>query len=170
MPSRAARTAKAARTALQGIENRNFQSRQSCPQPNHHPNHQPFPAANLSAQPATIPISQPFSPTCSQTDSPTICQSRQRMLWLQVRSRSAQLSGLSRTAVNRCHSSPSAPLFPPQGPAAPSLAAPLCHALLWHFARHQAVAERKQGWLLCDSFAQRQGLGWNPSMDSCPDL
>ena len=36
--------------------------------------------------------------------------------------------------------------------------------------RHQAVVERKQGWLLCDGFAQRQGLGWNPSMDSCPDL
>ena len=44
------------------------------------------------------------------------------------------------------------------------------HALAWHFARHQAVAKRKQGRILCDGFAQRQGLGWNPSMDSCPDL
>ena len=43
------------------------------------------------------------------------------------------------------------------------------HALAWHFARHQAVAERKQGRLLCDGFAQRRGLGWNPSKDSCPD-
>ena len=50
--------------------------------------------------------------------------SRCRLLGLQVRSRSAQHSVLSRTAASRCHSSPSAPLVPPQGPAAPSLAAP----------------------------------------------
>ena len=44
------------------------------------------------------------------------------------------------------------------------------HALAWHFARHQAVAKRKQGRILCDGFAQRQGLGWNPSRENCPDL
>ena len=42
--------------------------------------------------------SQTGSQTVSPTGSPTISQSRQRMLGLQVRSRSAQLSGLSRTA------------------------------------------------------------------------
>ena len=124
-------------------------------------------------------ISKPKSPSCTQFQGLPGLKTRIpepagpfrcRLLGLQVRSRSAQHSVLSRTAANRCHSSPSAPLVPPQGPAAPSLAVPLCHALPWHFARHQAVAERKQGWFLCDGFAQRRGLGWNPSMDSCPDL
>ena len=97
----------------------------------------------------------------------------QLMLGLQVRSRSAQLSGLSRTAANRCKPLPLQPI----GSACPSTrsgyAVPCgasLHALAWHFARHQAVAKRKQGRILCDGFAQRQGLGWNPSMDSCPDL
>ena len=59
----------------------------------------------------------------SRLSEPTT-PSRCRLLGLQVRSRSAQHSVLSRTAASRCHSSPSAPLVPPQGPAAPSLAAP----------------------------------------------
>ena len=59
----------------------------------------------------------------SRLSEPT-APSRCRLLGLQVRSRSAQHSVLSRTAASRCHSSPSAPLVPPQGPAAPSLAAP----------------------------------------------
>ena len=61
-------------------------------------------AAAPQAQRASSPTgSQTVSPTVSPTGSPTISQSRQRMLGLQVRSRSAQLSGLSRTAQPVAH-------------------------------------------------------------------
>ena len=104
---------------------------------------------------------------------------------------------LSRTAASRCRSSPSAPLVPPQDPAAPSLAAPpalrrgcqACPDLPTLLSAHResiacemALASAcalpllnqaspppsggrgaKAGWGLRDGFAQRRGLGWNPS-------
>ena len=96
----------------------------------------------------------------SRLSEPT-APSRCRLLGLQVRSRSAQHSVLSRSAASRCLSSPSAPLVPPQGPAAPSLAAP-----------HPPSGGRgaKAG-LACEMASRSAGVwGGSPSLDSCPDL
>ena len=96
----------------------------------------------------------------SRLSEPT-APSRCRLLGLQVRSRSAQHSVLSRSAASRCLSSPSAPLVPPQGPAAPSLAAP-----------HPPSGGRGAKAGLACEMASRSAGGWggSPSLDSCPDL
>ena len=84
-------------------------------------------SGSISAFPSPNTAPVPHSKALPGSKSPFLSPhalSRCRLLGLQVRSRSAQHSVLSRTAASRCHSSPSAPLVPPQGPAAPSLAAP----------------------------------------------
>ena len=83
-------------------------------------------SGSISAFPSPNTAPVPHSKALPGSKSPFLSPhalSRCRLLGLQVRSRSAQHSVLSRTAASRCHSSPSAPLVPPQGPAEPSLAA-----------------------------------------------
>ena len=147
-------------SASQGRHPSSCPTSPACKQPNLQPNrqsyHHSFPAAHArvagpeqkrvalrtvadSGKPLSL---QPFGSACPST-----------------RSGCAVPCGTSRSQT-RVSSLP--------GPANPALCAPgrlkpaPCHALPWHFARHQAVAERKRGWLLCDGFAQRQGLGREP--------
>ena len=121
-------------------------------------------SGSISAFPSPNTAPVPHSKALPGSKSPFLSPhalSRCRLLGLQVRSRSAQHSVLSRSAASRCLSSPSAPLVPPQGPAAPSLAAP-----------HPPSGGRgaKAG-LACEMASRSAGVwGGSPSLDSCPDL